>query len=318
MRLDGRFLDLAQLGGALLGATSDVRLKGLAKAFKTPHQKLDMPETYGGVLTVDDLLYARNDVQVTWEVYQGLRALYRKHDLTTAMWRIYSEASLGKAYMRDMGVPPPSERLEIAPEIIGHTMIALYAGRSEVLIRHLTTEIEYCDFKSQYPTVNALLGLQELWLAKSLSVDDVTTEIQQFLATHTIGSLLKFLRDPANWKLLRVVCLIQPRGDRLPVRADYGGDGRNVALPVIEYGPDCYWTLLDVIASFLLTGKAPIVMEAFRFTPYGSIADQTKPIVLFGDPNYAIDLRHDDLFTRVIDLRTKVRARDGGRRMRRG
>ena len=183
-------------------------LKGLAKAFKTPHQKLDMPETYGGVLTVDDLLYARNDVQVTWEVYQALRDLYRKHDLTTAMWRIYSEASLGKAYMRDMGVPPPSERLDIAPEILGHTMTALYAGRSEVLIRHLTTEIEYCDFKSQYPTVNALLGLQELWLAKSISVDDVTTEIQHFLATHTVESLLTFLRDPANWKRLRVICKV--------------------------------------------------------------------------------------------------------------
>src|SRR5262249_6743059 len=32
--LDGRFLDLAQLGGALLGATSDVSLKGLAKALR--------------------------------------------------------------------------------------------------------------------------------------------------------------------------------------------------------------------------------------------------------------------------------------------
>jgi hypothetical protein len=186
-------------------------------------------------------------------------------------------------------------------------MTALYAGRSEVLIRHLTTEIEYCDFKSQYPTVNALLGLQELWLAKSVSVDDVTTEIQQFLAAHTIESLLTFLRNPANWKLLRVICLVQPRGDRLPVRADYGGDGRNMALPIIEYGPDCYGTLLDVIASFLLTGKSPNVLEAFRFTPHGSIANQTKPITLFGDPNYRIDLRHDDLFTRVIDLRTKVK-----------
>jgi hypothetical protein len=281
--------------------------KGLAKAFKTPHQKLDMPETYGGPLTVDDLHYARNDVQVTWEVYQALRDLYHKHGLTTAMWRIYSEASIGKAYMRDMGVPPPSERLAIAPEIIGHTMTALYAGRSEVLIRHLTAEIEYCDFKSQYPTVNALLSLQELWLAESLSIDDVTAEIRDWLAAQTVDSLLDFLRDPANWKLLRVICLVRPRDDRLPVRADYGGDGRNIALPIIEYGPDCYWTLLDVIASFLLTGKAPNVMEAFRFTPHGSIAGQTKPIVLFGDPNYTIDLRHDDFFTRVIDLRTKVK-----------
>jgi hypothetical protein len=305
--LDGRFLDVAQLGGALLGATSDVSLKGIAKAFKTPHQKLDMPETYGGRLTVDDLRYARNDVQVTWEVYQALRDLYRKHDLGTAMWRIYSEASIGKAYMHDMGVPPPSERLDLPPEILGHTMTALYAGRSEVLIRHLTVEIEYCDFKSQYPTANALLGLQELWLAKSLSVDDVTAEIQQFLAAHTIESLLTFLRAPANWKRLRVICKVRPRGDRLPVRADYGGDGRNIALTVIEYGPHCYWTLLDVIASFLLTGKAPAVMEAFRFTPHGSIANQTKAITLFGDPNYTIDLRNDDLFTRVIDLRTKVK-----------
>ena len=47
------------------------------------------------------------DVQVTWECYQSLRDRYALHALEeTPLGKILSEASLGKAYLKQMGVRP--------------------------------------------------------------------------------------------------------------------------------------------------------------------------------------------------------------------
>ncbi len=59
--------------------------------------------------------YAVNDTQVTWECYEALRANYQGHGLTeTPPHRVYSEASLGKAYLRQMGVAPWSKLSRIS------------------------------------------------------------------------------------------------------------------------------------------------------------------------------------------------------------
>jgi hypothetical protein len=68
------------------------------------------------------------------------------------MWEIFSEANLGKAYLREFGVPPfLRAHPEVPPEVHGYGMVAYYGGRSEVHIRLQPTEVLYCDFKSQYP-----------------------------------------------------------------------------------------------------------------------------------------------------------------------
>jgi hypothetical protein len=80
-------------------------LKSLAKALgvkrKGDYDEFDLP------LNEDFLDYAVRDVEVTAECYDVLKARYESHRLTlTPPHKIYSEAGLGKAYLRQMGVKP--------------------------------------------------------------------------------------------------------------------------------------------------------------------------------------------------------------------
>jgi hypothetical protein len=179
------------------------------------------------------------------------------------MWRIYSEAPLGKAYLRELGVAPfLQQHPAFPPEVLGCSMVAFYAGRSEVHVRLRPTEVLYCDFKSQYPTVHALMGLQDLLLAKHITVRDATADVRAMLAALTLDQL----QEPQTWRRLRVLVKIRPQQDLLPLRADFGIAGRNIHLTYVS-GLPTWYTLADVIASSLLTGKAPEVLEALELVP---------------------------------------------------
>jgi hypothetical protein len=300
----GKFLDTATLGRALLGP-GDTSLAGLGKRFAAPVRKTSTEE-HGGALTVDYLDYARQDVAATWSLYQEERQLYRKHGVSSPMWRIYSEASLGKAYLRELGVPPfLDQHADFPAQVYGYGMVAYYGGRSEVRIRLQPTEVIYCDFKSQYPTVNAVMGLQDLLLAKDVMVRDATADVRMLLATYTLDQV----QSPAFWRRLRVLVKVRPQDDLLPVRAEYGQDGRNIG-DVYVSGPVIWHTLADVLACHILTGKAPEVLQALELVPSAERI-QTKPWRLFGDERYTIDLSTHDFFTQVINLRTEITTRMG-------
>jgi hypothetical protein len=78
-------------------------------------------------------------------------------------------------------------------------MQTYYGGRSEVRIRKQVCEVIHTDFKSQYPSVNALLGLQELLLAEEIGI---------ILGSMSLGSdVLAIANDtdkhtPEQWKQL--------------------------------------------------------------------------------------------------------------------
>ena len=55
---------------------------------------------YEGPITVEYIEYCRADVHATWRIFVELRTLYRKHGRTREIDRVYSEASIGKAYSR--------------------------------------------------------------------------------------------------------------------------------------------------------------------------------------------------------------------------
>ena len=100
----GFFLDVRTLAGALLGGSFS--LGGLAKLLRTDHAKQETEE-HGGRLTREYLTYAVTDVQVTWECCQALAQHFDGHGIKqTPAHRIYSEASLGKAYLKEMGIQP--------------------------------------------------------------------------------------------------------------------------------------------------------------------------------------------------------------------
>ena len=95
---------------------------------------------------------------------------FRQHRLTmTAPQGIYSEASLGKAYLKQMGVRPWREvQKDFDPQTLGAIMSSYFGGRAEVHIRRTVVPALYCDFASMYPTVCTLMGLWRFVIAQGV------------------------------------------------------------------------------------------------------------------------------------------------------
>ncbi|SFF01597.1 hypothetical protein [Nitrosomonas sp. Nm166] len=302
-RYRGRFLDTATFGRALLGP-GDSTLAGMGKRFKAFLLKMEGNVEHGGPLTETYLTYALQDVEATWALYQAEREVYRQHGLTKEPWKIFSEASIGKAYLQDLGIPPFLKRHIEFPRIaIGRAMMAYYGGRTEVRIRLQPIEVIYTDFTSEYPTVNALMNIQELLLAEKIGVEPCLEEAQHLLAILTLDDLLA----KKTWPLLRCFVKVIPDGDLLPVRTTYGEQSAatNIGLNYVDSGPAVWYCLADILASKLLTGKEPNIVDAFKLVPEGHI--KTKTWKLFGDERFLIDLEKDDLFARVIEMRADIK-----------
>jgi hypothetical protein len=146
------------------------------------------------------------------------------------------------------------------------------------------------------------MGLQDLLLAKEVTVRDATADVRAMLAAFTLDQL----QSPTFWRRLRVLVKIRPENDLLPVSAEFGPDGRNIG-DVCVTGPAIWYTLADVLASAIRTGKAPEIVDALELVPSAEHID-TKPWRLFGDDRYTIDLSRQDFFTEVINLRTEIKA----------
>ena len=298
----GHFVDIRTLAGALLSGSWS--LKRLAKHLEVEHQKLSTDE-HGGPLTAEYLEYALQDVQATWECYEKLREQYEDYGLAqTPLNKIYSEASLGKAYLKQMNIRPWQElQPDFPPRLTGAIMGSYYGGRSEVHIRREVTQVLYCDFLSMYPTVCTLMDLWEFVVAERMRWRRVTSEVRQFIENVTIEDL----QDPETWKHLCVLVKVQPDADVFPVRAKYEeGDQHTIGLNYLTSEEPMWFTMADCVTSKLLTGKTPRVLEALRFEPIGTHSD-LAPINIAGNPDYRIDPYTDDLYKRVIDLRSEVK-----------
>jgi hypothetical protein len=310
-----QFVDTQQLSRALLGPGGN-SISGLLKKLKITDAKKSQAD-YDGPITPEYIEYCRGDVFATWRIFQELRALYRKHGRTREIDQIYSEASLGKAYLMDFGIKPfLQQNPGFDRRMIGPFMEALYGGRSEVRVRHELRETIQADCRSQYSTINALMRLQELMIAESVEAIEGSPagDAAQFLR----GVTLADLQRKETWPKLRGVALIRPNGDILPVRAVFhANDAQDTADPtlraqqigvnVVMSGPPTWWSFADVIASKILNGdRCPEILRTITLEPHG-VQSGLKPIKFFGEPNYEIDLTRDDLFQRVIDMRGEVK-----------
>lgn len=161
----------------------------------------------------------------------------------------------------------------------------------------------YTDFTSEYPTVNALMNIQQLLLAEKITVEPCLEEAQQLLNDLTLNDLLK----KQTWPLLRCFVKIIPDGDLLPIRTTYGEQGAatNIGLNYAYSHLSVWYCLADVLASKLLNGKIPHIVDGFKLLPEGLI--KTKQWQLFGDERFSIDLTTDDLFARVIEMRADIK-----------
>ena len=258
-------------------------------------------------MTPDYVRYGLRDVQTTWECFDALAQRFATFGLNdTGLYDLYSEASLGKAYLRTMRIKPWREvQPDFPPELIGAIMSAYFGGRAEVHIRRQITPVVHCDFLSMYPTVCTLMGLWGFVRANGVTYRDDTRRSRRCSPAHAT-SLVEHLRTKDGWNDLAALVQVRPKRDLFPVRAQYpGGDTLNIGLNYLSADEPQWFTLADVLASKILTGKTPEVIAALRFKPLGR---QTglKPIEVAGQ---TIDPATDDFYQRLIIHRNAIKAK---------
>jgi transcriptional regulator with XRE-family HTH domain len=318
----GSFIDLKTIAAAL--TSRSFSLGSLAEFLGLAARKLD-PDQHGQALSRDYLRYAMQDVQVTWEAFVALKARFDEHDLeSTQLSQILSEAGLGKAYLKEMGVRPwRSVQPDFPDEITGAILSTYFGGRAEVHIRRAPTRVLYCDFLSMYPTVCTLMRLWQFVIGKGLRQRDSTAETAAWLESVTPQDLQR----PENWRRLTTIVRIKPNGDVLPVRARYeppsvssaAGKSTTIGLNHLSYNGQLWFTLADCLASKFLSGKAPQVVRAITFEP-GEPQSELKTVRIAGKDGPSIDPYSGDAYRQLIDYRSQTKARmdaaDGSERDR--
>jgi hypothetical protein len=299
----GFFLDLKTLAAALTSESHS--LDSLAKLLEVPG-KVEFTD-FGRPIDAEFVRYALADTEATWRCYQKLMERFGQHKLTqTLPHRVYSEASLGKAYLREMGIAPWRQvQPYFDPEIIGAIMSSYFGGRAEVHRRREIVQTLYCDFASMYPTVCTLMELWRFVIASGMTHEDATADAQAFLDQVTVADL----KRPETWRRFRVLVQIRPDADIFPVRARYTSEPiATIGLNYLSAGQPLWFTLADCLASKLLTGRVPKVVKAIRFVPQDP-QSTLRPIAISGNKNYSVDPAKDDFYKRVIDLRRSVKTR---------
>lgn len=300
----GSFVDLRTLASALL--TGKFSLKSLAEKLKTKTQKLETSD-HGEALNFAYLDYARADVQTTWECYQELAKRYAEFGLSAPIGRILSEASLGKALLGKMGIRPLLSdgwaKVDLAN--FGRLIATYFGGRAEVRIRRQPVEVIHTDFKSMYPTNNALLGLHRFLTADGYETYDATDEVRQFLD----GLTLDQLQDKATWLKLTAIVEIIPDHDLVPVRAPYSGKGKphTIGLNYLSADRPVWYALPDIAVSALATGRLPRIIRAIGFRP-GPKQTGLSPVALMGRNECVLDPAAADMFTAIINMRDRAKA----------
>jgi hypothetical protein len=296
----GSFIDVKTIAAAL--TSQSFSLARLAEFLKLPSRKAETDD-HGKELTPEYISYAVQDVQVTWEAFEALRTKFGALDLTsTALNNILSEASLGKAYLKDMGIVPwRKAQPDFPPAMIGTILSTYFGGRAEVRIRRKPVRMLHCDFLSMYPTVCTLMGLWRFVIGQGVVWKETTTETTAWLSEASPGDL----QQPENWRRLPTLVQIEPDDDILPVRAKYDGNSTTIGLNYLSADQPLWFTLADCLASKFLNGKTPRIIKAITFEP-GPPQSGLTPVKVAG---HCIDPLNDDFYRQLINERTHIKNR---------
>lgn len=175
----GRFLDLHTLAFAL--TDNSYTLAGAIEAFGSKSEKMEHDPT--GCVSEKEISYARQDVRGTLGLLNALKHEYERHPIALPPDHAYSPASIGKAYLRAMGIVEPMQKFSAIPtKIHGIAMAAYYGGRAECRIRRWPVPVVPVDLTSEYPSVDALLGIWDVLTAAHLTIKDATKDVRTLLA----------------------------------------------------------------------------------------------------------------------------------------
>ena len=142
--------------------------------------------------------------------------------------------------------------------------------------------------------------------------EDATAETQAFLDDVQLNDL----QDPRTWERLTTLVQVQPEADIFPVRARYAtrikeqtksADMPTIGVNYLSADRPLWFTLADCVASKLLTGKAPKVVRAVRFSAKPAQAG-LRTVEIAGEADYRVVPDKNDFYKRVIELRRRVKA----------
>jgi hypothetical protein len=302
----GHFLDLRTLAFAL--TDKSYTLEKACDDFGVEHGKQHV--TRHGIVTPKYIKYNRRDVLATSELAVKLLEEYDQHDIKLQETKAYSPASIGKAYLRKMGIKPILQRQRNFPRaFLGHTQSAFFGGRTSAHIRRVPVPVVYTDFLSMYPTVNSLMDLWRFVTAHKIwVVEHCQSEIQSFLQ-RLIGDTADLFK-PGTWKQLTAFVKVVPDGDVLPSRGRYNAESNDWQVAINHLYADrndstqaLWFSLPDVVASVLLTGRMPNIVDAFRIEARGQLKG-LKSCKLRGVVN--VKPRKQDFFRVVIEERKRL------------
>jgi DNA polymerase type B, organellar and viral len=299
----GRFLDLSVLAYAL--RSEHRTLDDWCEHFEIGRK---LPHTPTGKITTDEVTYCRNDVRITVALLNALKREYETFPLDIEPERAMSAASIAKAYLDKIGLEPPSTKFKLSDQLLGLSMSAYYGGRAEIRIRHTEVPVVFCDFTSEYPTVQTLLGNWNVLIAHKVEVRQCTVEVQRLLQTITPERVL----DKSLWNNLACFALVKPDGDILPVRTCYGDKvSTNIGLNPLYSDKPIWYPVLDLVGSVLLARKVPAVLKAFRLVPVGV----QKDLRCTSLGNREIDPEAEDFFRAIIEERKRLPDEDPGQHL---
>jgi hypothetical protein len=131
-------------------------------------------------------------------------------------------------------------------------------------------------------------------------------KVARFLRKMTLEALLK--RKP--WKQMTGFVKIVPDGDILPIRSRFSAaakDWQVGANYVYAKTEEAMWfSIPDVVASVLLTGRIPEILDAFMIEAHGALPALT-PIKLRGVVD--VDPERDDFFRVIVEERLRLSER---------
>jgi hypothetical protein len=136
---------------------------------------------------------------------------------------------------------------------------------------------------------------------------DCTSETQHFLNNVTADDLF----DPATWKKMPAFVKLIPDGDILPTRGKYSDQSNDwqvgvnhLHCGVTDTDNHAMWfSLPDAVASTILTGRPPKIIEAFRLKAVG-LQPGLRPVKLRG--SILVDPKKQDFFRVAIEERKRL------------
>jgi hypothetical protein len=303
-RFRGHFLDLRTLAFALTDQAYS--LGEACEAFAVEHRK--QQPVRQGAIGEEYIDGNRRDVLAMSEMAARLIGELAEHPIAVPPTYAFSPASIGKGYLRAMGIKPILKRQPTFPkEYLGYAQTAFFGGRTSVHIRKVVCPVVYTDFLSMYSTVNTLMGLWRLVIAGEIRViEHCKDRVEAFLRKLSPDVLF----EPEAWTRMNGFVKVVPNGDVLPIRSKYSpasNDWQVGLNHVYAKKEDALWySIPDVVASILATGRVPEILDAFLIEPRG-VLFELVPTKLRGIVE--VDPERDDFFRVIVEERLRLSSR---------